>query len=149
MFKYILLLLYPFFAFGQMLDQEVAILLKAKEYTEAEIILTNYLTTHPNEAKALELLGETYALQENWEAATTVFETLVLKDSKNANYHFKYGGALGMKALRANKLYALFMMNEIKSEFLLAAKLDKTHIDSRWGIGGFLYRIARDYWWKY
>lgn len=117
-----------------MLDQEVAILLKAKEYTEAETTLTNYLTTHPNEAKALELLGETYALQENWEAATTVFKTLVLKDTKNANYHFKYGGALAMKALRANKLYALFMMNEIKSEFLLAAKLDKTHIDSRWAL---------------
>ncbi len=134
MIKYLLILLFPFFAFGQTVIEEIEGLINSKEYTKAETILTRYLNTYSSETRALELLGDTYALQNDWEEAVLIFEQLIQVETKNANYHYKYGQALGMKALSNNVFFALFMMNEVKEEFLLAANLDSTHIDSRWAL---------------
>ncbi|WP_321540246.1 hypothetical protein [Flavobacterium piscinae] len=54
--------------------------------------------------------------------------------SKNANFHYKYGGALGMKAKESNKFKALGMIDEIEQSFLAAVKLDAKHIESRWAL---------------
>jgi hypothetical protein len=45
--------------------------------------------------------------------------TTKLKQIKpsEANYSYKYGGALGMKALEVNKFKALGMIGEIKESF--------------------------------
>ncbi len=107
MIKYLLILLFPLIAFGQTQVQEI---------------------------KALEDLGNTYVQQNKWEEAVLIFEKLVEVDINNANYHYKYGEALGRNALSNNKIFALFMMNEVKEEFLIAAKLDSIHIDSRWAL---------------
>ncbi len=107
MIKYLLILLFPLFASGQVQVEEI---------------------------KALEGLGNIYVQQNKWEEAGLIFEQLLEIDSKNANYHYKYGEALGRNALNNNKIVALFMMNAIKEEFLIAAKLDTTHIDSRWAL---------------
>ncbi len=107
MIKYLLILLFPFCAFGQSLVEEI---------------------------KALEELGNTYAIQNKWEEAALIFEQLLELDIDNANYHYKYGEALGRNALSNYKIFALFMMNDVKEEFLTAAKLDATHIDSRWAL---------------
>lgn len=114
MIKYLLILLFPFFAFAQ---------------------------TQVEEIKALEDLGNTYAQQNKWEEAVLIFEQLVQIETKNANYHYKYGEALGRNALNSNKLVAFFMMNDVKEEFLIAAKLDATHIDSRWALVVFYTEI--------
>ena len=53
---------------------------------------------------------------------------------KTANYWYKYGGAMGMKAKSVNKFKALGMIDEIENSFLTAAKLDPKHIDSRWAL---------------
>jgi len=134
MIKYLLILLFPFFTFGQTVIEEIEDLINSKEYTKAETILSRYLNTYSSETRTLELLGDTYALQNDWGEAVLIFEQLIQVETKNANYHYKYGQALGMKALRSNAFFALFMMNKVKGEFLLAAKLDTTHIDSRWAL---------------
>ncbi len=71
-------------------------------------MLTSYLNTNPNELIALELLGETYAFHENWDGAIPIFKDLVMEDPFNANYHYKLGGVLGMKAINTNKIAAFF-----------------------------------------
>jgi hypothetical protein len=50
---------------------------------------------------------------------TRCFTTKKLKQIKpsEANYSYKYGGALGMKALEVNKFKALGMIGEIKESF--------------------------------
>jgi hypothetical protein len=45
-----------------------------------------------------------------------------------ANYSYKYGGALGMKALEVNKFKALGMIGEIKSHL----KNNKTQSGAYW-----------------
>jgi tetratricopeptide (TPR) repeat protein len=52
----------------------------------------------------------------------------------NAEYHYKYGGALGMKAKSVNKFKALGMIDEIKSSFEKAVALDPKHKESRWAL---------------
>ncbi len=114
MIKYLLILLFPLYSFGQ---------------------------TQVEEIQALEVLGDSYAQQDKWEEAVLIFEQLVQLETKNANYHYKYGEALGRSALNTNKLVAFFMMNDVKEEFLIATKLDTTHIDSRWALVVFYTEI--------
>jgi len=130
--KFILTVFLPFLTFGQSLYNEVDEMFQNKQYSKAEVVLNTYLNDSPNDVKALELLGDTYALQEKWEEAIIVFKQLVEEDSSKANYHYKYGGVLGMKAINTNKITAFFLVDDIEEELKLAAKLDPKHIEVRW-----------------
>jgi tetratricopeptide (TPR) repeat protein len=59
---------------------------------------------------------------------------LVEFNPNNANYQYKYGGALGMKALSVNKFEALSIIGDVKKAFLKSAELDPEHIDVRWAL---------------
>ncbi len=132
--KYLLLfILLPFLSFSQEALDEIPILFKKKAFKKAETIIVEYLKTSPNNAEAIELLGDTYGHQKQWDKAITSYKTLVEKDAKSANYHYKYGGALGMKALE-NKLKAIGLIGDIKASFTKAAALDKNHIPARWAL---------------
>jgi len=137
MIKQILFIFFPLLSFAQPSYSEVDVLLQKKEYTKAEVVLTSYLKNNPDEKKALELLGDTYALQENWDEAIVIFEQLVEVDSSSANYHYKYGGVLGMKAINSNKITAFFLVDDIEEELKLAVKLDPNHIEARWALIDF------------
>ncbi|MFI0492440.1 MAG: hypothetical protein ACH345_13185, partial [Flavobacterium sp.] len=56
-----------------------------------------------------------------------------LKPSE-ANYYYKYGGALGLKAKEVNKFKALGMIGEIKESFEKAIVLNPKHIEARWAL---------------
>lgn len=128
------LLFFPIITFGQINVDQIEDLFEENQYKKAETVLTSYLNNFPKEVKAIELLGETYAYQENWEETVKIFKQLVKIDKTNANYHYQYGGSMAMKAVRSSKFVALFMINDIKREFLKATQLDKSHIDSRWAL---------------
>jgi len=130
----LLLLLVPFISFGQSLTIEVEQLFQHRNYSEAEIKITNYLKESPKDIEALELLGDSYGYQEKWDEAIMTYKRLVEIDEQNAEYHYKYGGALGMKALSINKIKAFMLVDDIKEEFLTAAELDRDHIDTRWAL---------------
>jgi len=53
---------------------------------------------------------------------------------KEADYYYKYGGALGMKAKESNKIKALSMIGEVKSSFEKAIQLNSKHIGARWAL---------------
>ncbi|TBN12440.1 tetratricopeptide repeat protein [Hyunsoonleella pacifica] len=132
--KYVtLLLLLPIIVFSQESLDEVEQLLEKKNFKKAESTVLTYLETHPEDTKALELLGDTYGHQEKWDLAIDTYEKLVEANPNIANYHYKYGGVLGMKALQ-NKFKAIGFIGDIKSSFLKAAELDKNHIDARWAL---------------
>jgi len=78
--------------------------------------------------------GEAALKEKKWTLAESIYKNLVKKDENNADYHYKYGAALGFKLLEGNKIKALFYIRKVKEEFLLAAKLDKSHIDVRWAL---------------
>lgn len=129
----ILYFLFPMVCFSQQTIEDVQLLIEKKQFTKAEAIVLKYLDQQPENLEAIELLGDTYGHQEKWEEAIDVYKKLVEAKPEVANYHYKYGGVLGMKALQ-NKFKAIGFIGDIKSAFLKAAELDKNHIDARWAL---------------
>ncbi|APY10394.1 hypothetical protein BWZ22_03680 [Seonamhaeicola sp. S2-3] len=132
--KFLLILLMPFIAFSQLNFEKVKELIKDKQYDEAEQILKNYVDTNANNIQAVELLGDVYGHQKKWDEAIIQYKKLVKAKPENANFHYKYGGVLGMKALSVNKFKALTIIDDVKAAFLKAAELDSNHIDTRWAL---------------
>ena len=131
--KIILFLLLPALAFSQDKLSEITLLINQKAYKKAEVQSINYLKTHPNNLVAIELLGDALGYQKKWDSATVQYKKLVDTKPEIANYQYKYGGVLGMKALQ-NKFKAIGLIGDIKEAFTKAAELDKTHIDARWAL---------------
>ncbi|NMH87756.1 tetratricopeptide repeat protein [Flavivirga algicola] len=132
--KFLSLFLFPILAFGQSNLNDVDALIQKKQFKKAEQLVSDYLELHPNNLKAIELLGDAYGHQKKWDDAIFQYEKLVVYEETNANYHYKYGGALGMKALSISKLKALGIIGDVKGAFLKAAELDKNHIPTRWAL---------------
>jgi tetratricopeptide (TPR) repeat protein len=132
--KLVLFLLFPVWSFSQTSYQEVELLLEQKNYVKAELLATPLVAKSPTDLKAIELLGDAYSYQEKWDEAIIQYQKLVDLKPKVANYHYKYGGALGMKALSVNRLSALMYLSDLKEAFLTASILDKNHIETRWAL---------------
>ncbi|WP_204346339.1 tetratricopeptide repeat protein [Psychroserpens algicola] len=130
----IFFLLVPLLTFGQSSLAEAEQLLKEKKFAKAEQMLSEYIKTHKNDVQGLELLGDAYGHQKKWDDAITFYKKLTILEPSNANFHYKYGGALGMKALSVSKIKALGIIGDVKAAFLKAAELDATHIDTRWAL---------------
>jgi len=118
---------------SQINTKEVLSLFSEKSFDKAQHVVENYLKNNPDDLEAIELLGDAYGHQEKWGDASKQYKKLLSYNQENANYHYKYGGALGMKALE-NKLKAIGFIGDIKSSFLKAAALDKNHVDTRWAL---------------
>lgn len=120
--------------FSQTSIDKAEAFLKKKNYIQAEQILANYLKDNSKDLKAIESYGDAFGHQKKWDRALIQYKKLVTAKPKEANYHYKYGGVLAMKALDVNKLKALTLIGDIKTAFLTAADLDKNHIDTRWAL---------------
>lgn len=112
-----------------------------EDFSKAKPLFQKYLNSHPNHKKTREYLGDIAGYTENWEVAITYYEDLLEEDKNNANYNFKYGGALGMKALSVNKLRALTYISDIRTAFEKAAELDPEHIETRWALVEFYIQL--------
>ncbi|MBY0487631.1 MAG: tetratricopeptide repeat protein [Flavobacteriaceae bacterium] len=109
-------------------------LYQQEKWQQAKSLFESYLKENPNNYKAIEYLGDIAGHQKKWDEAIKQYKILKNQFPKTANYFYKYGGALGMKAKSVNKFKALGMIDEVENSFLTAAKLDSKHIDSRWAL---------------
>ncbi|UPS91950.1 lipopolysaccharide assembly protein LapB [Bizionia sp. M204] len=132
--KLLLCFLFPVFTMAQQTLDDVALLLEQKYYKQAETLVKPYVNANPTNQRAVELLGDAYGYQAKWDAAISQYETLVVMDPNKANFHYKYGGAMGMKALEVNKVSAFMLIDDIEDAFLKAAELDSKHINTRWAL---------------
>lgn len=139
--KFIYLLLFPIVSFSQTPLDSIDYFFKQKQFKKAEIQLTAHLKKQLNSLKAIELLGDTYGHQEKWDEAIKNYKQLVDANQKSAEYHYKYGGALGMKALAVSKLTALGMVGDIEAAFLKAAELDPKHVNVRWALVEYYMKL--------
>ena len=134
-YVFILLFMIPLIGYGQSYSLDDAKqLFEEKKYVTAEKTLESYLIEVPDDIEGIELLGDTYGQQEKWDKAIEAYKQLVEQRPNVANYHYKYGGALGMKALSVSKVRAVAYIGDIKSAFLKAAELDPKHINTRWAL---------------
>lgn len=132
--KTFLFFLFPFIIFGQSELDTAKQFLKEKQYSKVETLLNSYVKTHPKNLEAIELLGDAFGYQKKWDNAIEQYQTLVNNDPTVANFQYKYGGSLGMKALSISKFRALGLIGNIKRAFIKAADLDPNHIDTRWAL---------------
>jgi len=122
-------------AFSQSTDFELGVTYyKKKEWNVAKPYFLSVLEKDTHYTKAQEYLGDIAGYNKNWDEALEYYKVLVLKDSENANYHFKYGGVLAYKAQGSNKLKALTLVGDIKKHLHRSAMLDSTHIEARWAL---------------
>jgi tetratricopeptide (TPR) repeat protein len=115
------------------LDKASALFAQGK-LNDSQKIFESYLKQDANNVKALEGLGDIYGSQKQWDKALTYYEKIKNIKPKEANYHYKYGGVLGMIAKESNKFKALGLIGEIKRSFEKAIELDPKHIDARWAL---------------
>ncbi|TYB79326.1 tetratricopeptide repeat protein [Bizionia myxarmorum] len=132
--KVLFCLLLPLIGIAQPTLDQADKLLQQKHYKQAENLLKPFVAQNNSSKRAVELLGDTYGHQANWDAAITQYKQLVALDQNEANYYYKYGGAMGMKALEVNKFSALLLIDDIEKSFLKAAELDSKHINTRWAL---------------
>jgi tetratricopeptide (TPR) repeat protein len=125
---------FSLFTFSQSSFEKGEKLWLQKKPNEAKQVFQDYLKSHPNHPKTLEYLGDIAGSQKQWDQALVYYSKLKSSFPKDANYCFKYGGALGMKAKESNKFKALGMLDEVENAFLSAAKLDAQHLESRWAL---------------
>jgi tetratricopeptide (TPR) repeat protein len=104
------------------------------KYAEAKTLFEAVIKQNPNHLKSLEYLGDIAGSNKLWNAALVYYGKLEVLDPKEANYFYKYGGCLGMKAKEANKLKALSMIGDIKTSFERAIQLNPNHIEARWAL---------------
>ena len=119
-------LLFPVFIFPQHNTSP-----ELPRFADTEAPLEKTLTIENKEL--LEKHGDAYSRKQQWHNAAECYKKLVKRYPGVANYHYKYGGALGMLAL-TNKLKAIGFIGEIKKAFKKAAHLDPEHKAARWAL---------------
>jgi tetratricopeptide (TPR) repeat protein len=129
-----LLLFFPMLLFSQTNFEKAEKLFSQEKYSLAKPIFENILVESPNHLKTLEYLGDIEGYNKSWDKAMGYYGKLKILNPANANYYYKYGGCLGMKAKDVNKFKALGMIDDIKANFEKAISLNPKHIEARWAL---------------
>lgn len=109
-------------------------LFKEEKFDQARPIFENFLKSNPSNLKTIEYLGDIAGRNKSWDTAIGYYKKIKQLKPSEANYHYKYGGALGMKAKESNKFKALGMIDEVKGSFEKAIVLNPKHIEARWAL---------------
>lgn len=131
---YIFFLLFPMLLWSQTPFTKAEKLFGEGKYALAKPAFESCLKQNPNDPKTMEYLGDIAGYQKQWDDAISYYKKLKTQFPQNANYYYKFGGALGMKAKESSKFKALGMIDAIENAFLTAAKLDAKHIETRWAL---------------
>ncbi|WP_296384607.1 tetratricopeptide repeat protein [Winogradskyella sp.] len=134
MCRFLWIFLVSSLCFSQNSKEKTEEFIANKEFKNAQNEVLIFLKDNPEDKEAIELLGDAYGHQKKWDEAIVQYKKLTKKQPNSANYQYKYGGALGMKALSVSKLKALGIIGDVKRAFLKAAELDPNHIDARWAL---------------
>ncbi len=130
----ILLLFISYVGNAQTNYQRAEAYFKQENFSKAKPLFESYLKQHPSDTQSREYLADIAAYGKDWDTAISYYKTLTEAEPNRANYHFKLGGALGMKALSTNRLRAVTYIGDIKHHLERAAQLDPGHIETRWAL---------------
>lgn len=103
-------------------------------YEQAQILFEKTVREQPDNLKAIEYLGDIRGIAKDWKPAMEYYEKLKNLKPYDANYQYKYGGALGMYAKECNKFKALGLIGDIRKSFEKAIALNPKHIEARWAL---------------
>lgn len=109
-------------------------LFKEGKHEQAQPIFESFLKENPSDLKTIEYLGDIAGHNKSWDKAIGYYRKLKQLKPTEANYYYKYGGVLGMKAKESNKFKALGMIGEVKESFEKTIELNPKHIEARWAL---------------
>ena len=124
----------PVMMWGQSDFEKAEKLYKADRMDQAEVAFESVLRSNPSDLKTIEYLGDIAGHDKLWDKAIGYYKKLKQLKPSEANYYYKYGGALGMKAKDSNKFKALGMIDEVKTSFEKAITLNPKHLEARWAL---------------
>ena len=130
----VIFLLFPLMIWSQSTFDTAEKLFKEEKFDQARPIFENVLKSNPSNLKTIEYLGDIAGRNKSWDTAIGYYKKLKQLRPSEANYYYKYGGVLGMKAINGNKFKALGMIDEIKGSFEKAIMLNPKHIEARWAL---------------
>lgn len=107
---------------------------KSGKYELARNYFETSLQQNPNDLNTIEYLGDIKCQFKQWEKAVPYYLKLTKLKPTNAEFFYKYGGALGMQAKEANKFKALSLLDDVKAAFKKAIQLNPNHIGARWAL---------------
>lgn len=107
---------------------------KKGDYEKAKEVFLALYQKKPKDLGVIEYLGDIDGHAKKWDGALGYYETLKELKPSEANYHYKYGGALAMKAKESNKFKALGMIGDVEDAFKKAIELNPKHIEARWAL---------------
>lgn len=126
--------LFPFIIWSQSDFDKGEKLFESGKMVQAQSVFESILAENPSHLKAIEYLGDIAGKEKSWDAALGYYQKLKQMKPSEANYYYKYGGALGMKAMEVNRFKAIGMIGEVKGSFEKAIALNPKHIDARWAL---------------
>ncbi|HTG64833.1 MAG TPA: hypothetical protein VL859_00500 [Flavobacterium sp.] len=134
--KHILLVffLFPIVVFSQVSFEKAQQLFEEGKLEQAKPMFEVLLKKNPSNIKIMEYLGDIAGRSKAWDEALLYYGKLKKAKPSEANFYFKYGGVLGMKALEVNKFKALGMIDDIRTNFEKAIQLNPKHIEARWAL---------------
>lgn len=127
-------LLFPMMIWSQSSFDTAEKLFKEEKFDQARPIFENFLKSNPSNLKTIEYLGDIAGKNKSWDTAIGYYRTLKQLRPSEANYYYKYGGVLGMKATQVNRFKALGMIDEVRGSFEKAIMLNPKHIEARWAL---------------
>ncbi|RKS21926.1 tetratricopeptide repeat protein [Flavobacterium endophyticum] len=131
---FLILLLFPMVVFSQSEYAKGEQFFKRGEYEKAKEIFLAIYQKKPKDLGVIEYLGDIDGHAKKWDGAFGYYEKLVELKPSEANYHYKYGGALAMKAKESSKFKALGMIDDVEDAFKKAIELNPKHIEARWAL---------------
>ena len=134
---FIAFIVLPSLTMAQRSYEEGVNLLKNGKIQQAKSILLE----HKEKEEAIDFLGDIASFNKNWDKAIEYYRSLVDRKPDSAEYNFKLGGALGMKALESSKFQAALLIPEMKKSLLNAAELDPYHTEVRRALVEFYMQI--------
>ncbi|HNP32688.1 MAG TPA: tetratricopeptide repeat protein [Flavobacterium sp.] len=129
-----ILLLVPTLIFSQTNYEKAEKLFTQEKYSLAKPLFEAALKDSPGNLKIIEYLGDIASNMNDWEKAAFYYEKLKTSKPNNADYYFKYGGALGMRAQTGGKWVAIRLIGDIRESLEKAIVLNPNHIEARWAL---------------
>ena len=115
--KIVFLLLISQFVFSQTNFEKAERLYDQGKYTLAKPLFETILKENPNQLKTIEYLGDISIHIKEWDKAIGYYKKLKNLKPNEANYYYKYGGALGLKSKDGGKWVAIRLIGEMKESF--------------------------------
>ena len=131
---FVIIFLLPTLVFSQTSFEKADRLFSQEKYAAAKPIYESILNDNPTNLKVIENLGDIEIHLKNWDKAIFHYQTLKKLKPSEANYYYKYGGALGLKSQAGGKWVAIRLIGDMKASFEKTISLNPKHIEARWAM---------------